>query len=330
MAWYLRKAIWDNIIEAHNIIDNSIYLKDKDYYIEEGDIDCNGYIETLYSSRKLITVFSEKGAKVLEISYKPKKLCITNCLTRRFESYHLSVADAVKEEEGEAVKTIHHIQRIKDKEVENYLIYDDYERNNFLFYLINGLCELSDFREKKYLCNKELLDGLYNKIVEEKGTDYKIEYEKAIESEQISLIKSYIIDDSRIKNRVVIKNDSNEIKGYRSIIELSLNLFIPHKIDNYIDFGKGERNYMDWEGEMIARRLKLVDTFNSIEIIIESIDEGDENNKWWIFPVYTISQSEEGYEKVYQGSSITLVRDIDIKLKANMELGLILSIFHNE
>ena len=25
---------------------------------------------------------------------------------------------------------------------------------------------------------------------------------------------------------------------------------------------------------------------------------------WWIVPIYTVSQSEEGYEKVYQGSQI--------------------------
>ena len=40
---------------------------------------------------------------------------------------------------------------------------------------------------------------------------------------------------------------------------------------------------------------------------------------WWLNPIFSVSQSEEGFEKVYQGSSIMPVWDLDLKTSDTWE-----------
>jgi alpha-amylase len=321
-APHLRKAIWDNLIEAEEKIEDVLFLRDKSYYVNSQDINCDGYIETLYSSKEMIVVLAEKGGQLMEISYKPAKLCLTSCLTRRFEAYHLAMREAINKRADESVKTIHHIQRVKEEGLEDYLIYDDYERNNFVLHLVNKDCELADFKRGRYADNKELLVDAYSKVNERMGEEYLLEYRKPIEEGQIIITKRYMIGRSSIKNVVEIENRGNKAKEYRCVIELCLNLFLQHDDKCYIDFGFGGRRYMDWEGEEKANGVKLISEVSEVELKINSIESGLDELKWWVFPVYTISQSEEGYEKVYQGSSISLVEDIKLMPSGVMKLGL--------
>ncbi|OGF58686.1 MAG: hypothetical protein A2Y62_12855, partial [Candidatus Fischerbacteria bacterium RBG_13_37_8] len=112
-APHLRKAIWDNLLRAHVLIDNATLLKNDSLAIQTLDINCDGYAETMVSSKELVTVFSLIGGSVLEMSYKTCHLCFTSCLRRRFESYHLSIEENVVDNSTEEIKTIHHIHRAK-------------------------------------------------------------------------------------------------------------------------------------------------------------------------------------------------------------------------
>mgnify|MGYP005854750185 FL=1 len=311
-APHLRKAVWDNLLSAQINLDSLLFLKDRDYYTVNQDIDCDGYNETMYSSKEMIIVFNEKAGGISEISYKPKGLCVTNCIRRRLESYHLSIKDAVKKDTDESVKTIHQIQRVKDKEIENCLIYDVYERDNFLLYLTNNSCEFNDYRGRGFAFNKEILEGVYRRISEEYNGGYRVEYMKDDELERISVVKEFILSNSRIRNNIIIKNRLDGLKRYRCIVELSLNLFIPHDLVCYFDFGDDEKRYLDWQGEVRVKNLKVIDAVNNFGIRISSLTDKEGSDRWWVFPIYTVSQSEEGYEKVYQGSSVALVEDVEL------------------
>lgn len=312
-APHLRKAVWDNLLKAHIYLDSLLFLRDKDYYIVNEDINCDGYNETMYSSKEMIIVFNEKAGSISEISYKPKGLCLTSCLRRRLESYHLTIKNAVKEDADESVKTIHHIQRVKSKEIENYLIYDVYERDNFLLYLTNDSCEFNHYRGRKFTFNKEILEGAYRTIGEEYNSEYRVKYMKDDDLEQVSVVKEFILSDSKIRNSIIVKNRSDGIKRYRCIVELSLNLFISNDLACYFDFGDGEKKYLDWEGEIKCKEIKVIDTVNYLGMRISFLAGKEGSGRWWVFPIYTVSQSEGGYEKVYQGSSVALVEDIEVE-----------------
>jgi alpha-amylase len=49
-------------------------------------------------------------------------------------------------------------------------------------------------------------------------------------------------------------------------------------------------------------------------------------DRWWLAPIFTVSQSEGGFEKVYQGSAILPVWDLEVKTADSWEGSLTLTV----
>ncbi len=89
-------------------------------------------------------------------------------------------------------------------------------------------------------------------------------------------------------------------------VELVFNLLAPDAPDRYF-LADGIRRPLEFKGEIDTPRLELVDEWQRVKISLDA----DPRPLWWIVPVETISQSETGFERVYQGSAILAVWKID-------------------
>ena len=58
---------------------------------------------------------------------------------------------------------------------------------------------------------------------------------------------------------------------------------------------------------MKSDQLLLVDEWQKVKISLRARPQA----RWWIVPIETISQSESGFERVYQGSAIMAVWRIE-------------------
>jgi hypothetical protein len=67
------------------------------------------------------------------------------------------------------------------------------------------------------------------------------------------------------------------------------------------------RRLLDFRGEIDASNLTLVDEWQRVKISLDA----QPRPRWWIVPIETISQSELGFERVYQGCAILAVWKID-------------------
>ena len=85
-----------------------------------------------------------------------------------------------------------------------------------------------------------------------------------------------------------------------------INLLAPSAPDRYF-FADGIRRPLDFRGEIDASNLTLVDEWQRVRISLDA----QPRPRWWIVPIETISQSELGFERVYQGSAILAVWKID-------------------
>jgi alpha-amylase len=83
-------------------------------------------------------------------------------------------------------------------------------------------------------------------------------------------------------------------------------LLAPDAPDRYF-LARGVRRPLEFRGEIEAPRLELVDEWQRVRIRLEA----DPTPRWWVAPIETISQSESGYERVYQGSAILAVWKIE-------------------
>ena len=87
-------------------------------------------------------------------------------------------------------------------------------------------------------------------------------------------------------------------------VEFVLNLLAPNEPDRYFEIDSA-RHPLSWSVTVpvSGSKLRVVDEWQNIAAIIEAPSAGE----FWITPIETISESEEGFERVYQGSQILAV-----------------------
>ena len=82
-------------------------------------------------------------------------------------------------------------------------------------------------------------------------------------------------------------------------IETVINLLAPTESDRFIETVAGAQG-LRFSGELPAPILHMQDGWQRLRITLHA--PGAEN--FWIAPIETVSESEEGFERVYQGSQI--------------------------
>jgi hypothetical protein len=87
-----------------------------------------------------------------------------------------------------------------------------------------------------------------------------------------------------------------------------LNFLAPDAPDRYIE-DQNERHILRWGGGVPASGLRLVDEYQNVAAAISAPEARD----FWIAPIETVSDSEDGFERVYQGSQILAVWPADLK-----------------
>lgn len=94
----------------------------------------------------------------------------------------------------------------------------------------------------------------------------------------------------------------------RLAVEVVFNLLAPAADDRWMQAGE-RRMRLDWEGEIAAPApghlpdLVLTDGWRRFALRLTAPGA----THWWARPIHTVSQSEAGYEAVYQGSSLLAV-----------------------
>jgi alpha-amylase len=110
---------------------------------------------------------------------------------------------------------------------------------------------------------------------------------------------------------------------FRMGLEVVLNLLAGNAPDRrYV--ADGWKETLSWGGEKtLPSSLKLRDEWLKLDL---ELSPSPAAARWWLVPIFTVSQSEEGYEKVYQGSAILPVWDLELKTADSWEGSLALTI----
>jgi len=110
----------------------------------------------------------------------------------------------------------------------------------------------------------------------------------------------------KIECRSSLNTDRSCPTGTAMGLELVLNLLAPDAHDRYF-LAKDVHRPLEFRGEINSPKLTLIDVWQRVNITLETRPEAC----WWIVPIETISQSELGFERVYQGSAILAVWKIE-------------------
>lgn len=302
---YLRFATYTHLIRAEAMALEAAHGDSANIHVEQTDFDCDGYEETTVSTADYTIYISPGyGGSIMEIDHKPTCFNITDVMGRRPEAYHGKIQQASDGGSEDGAQSIHDMVRVKEKGLEKNLFYDRHERRCFLDHLIPSDTTIDDFSRMKYVEANDSLDKFYELT------------DKNVSSGNVALTFERKTPRAHIKKEFVIDNENGvqalyDVKGSDELVEsmlfgveLNLTLLAGDADDRYYEIPGVDlqENRMNSFGEVESVSLvRLVDRWLNVAIVIQY----EPATKLWRFPIQTVSQSEGGFEKTYQGSCIT-------------------------
>lgn len=289
---HIRGAIYENLINAENLFDKR-YNK-RDLSVEEDDINLDGLKEVLVKNKHLICCLSPLGGTLLELSLREPPFNLINTITRKEESYHKKIRENVTKADG--VSTIHEIVKQKDKDLEQHLIYDTYERLGLVDHLLEKDLDLNSFNAQEGIYT--LSDRPYEVSIKE-GKSVIIDYrysDKGIDfSKEISFSSGYgLAVTYNFKKR-------NLLKKYNFGVEFNLSL--PSLNGIFKKEAKGEVSIKEPRAWQNVRSFSIIDHLKDLKLEFSL----DAKVDIFTLPIYSVSSSEDGFEKVYQEIAILFI-----------------------
>jgi hypothetical protein len=294
---YLRDAVYSNLIQAETAIRN-LDRKPAGSVVRQLDLNCDGRPEVSVETGILNAWFSPgEGGSLVELDWVPRACNLANVISRRPEAYHRKIregglaphkkAGQPSTVNGDIAGTYDSGPRYSfvDRFLESATTLDSRKRGDGP--------EIGDFGRNPYVCR-----------VAGSGARVSLERKSGIAGKtQISVRKEF--DFSRPGALSVVYKLKWPSRPCLFSTELNFTLLAGTSPDRYFVFpGKDVADTcMRSEGE-----LRQVSTFSMVDewrrLRVEFFLDPEAG--LWRYPIETLSRSEEGWEQVYQGSSLVL------------------------
>jgi alpha-amylase len=256
-------------------------------------------------------------------------------MRRRPEAYHQSLVahdhqaldgaaagDATSDGDaraGDAPRTIHDAFSVKEPGLAEYLHYDRHERYSGIVHLLpaDGSTSLDDLVHATY---RELGDFVDDEFEAGRVTDVALSAKRVgrVEIEGIEraleVEKTYRYSDSRLRPglalEVGVRNPGDEPLTFELAVEWNVDMLGGgHNPAAFYETSDGQRTPHDVTGDVATA--STVAFGNEHEgVRIEARVEPEAHLTW--YPIETISNSEAGFERVYQGSALLFRWAVDL------------------
>ena len=304
--------------------------------IEKLDYDCDGQTEVLISGPLMnLYIQPHYGGSVFEMDVLPRRANLLNVLSRRPEPYHLKIAAAEKAN-GEKLESIHDISRVKEKGLGDKIVHDWYLKRMFQDHLLAPDAALDRFARADSAEYGDFVNQPYRLLEAAQqptgGVRVRLEREGGIHRDgallPLTVRKTYHLkkEGGRVEYEIVTGRDFP--KGVRTIFGIELNFTLPNAISpgQHLVVNHGSATGLTDRKEIRdVESLALEDGPGKMKLFFTAT----EKLNLWTFPIETVSQSESGLERTYQGTSALLWRTLELgasqKHKMTLEFRLTLA-----
>lgn len=307
-APHLRTSHWRDLIRAETLADG---LASKNgASLERFDLDADGCEELLFSAPAYSAVLKPgDGATVAVLDFRPAAATLINSLMRRPEAYHARLRDTAQAQAG--VASIHDQTRVKEPGLERFLRYDRWLRHAFRLLLFRSDKSFSDYEALRLDEDPAFAAGNW-----QVGGTGEASAELAYNGHLAPAV-SWGMPPLRAVKRfhfvprprgfevscdLVLTHDQSQSIHLAVGIESVVNLLAPNDPDRTISDASGHHP-LRWSGAAPAFPLVFSDGWQKLRVTIEAPTA----RAFWIAPIDTVSESEDGFERVYQGSQILAV-----------------------
>ena len=305
---YLRHALYHNLIDAEVIVDSAVEKDGPFARADIVDVDIDGFDEAILSCRDVsVMINARAGGSISGLDWKPKRFALMNTLARRFEAYHKP-----KENHGgggdAAVPSIHDLG--KDiGELRSAIIYDQLPRYAFLDHAFGAEPDWNALMENRYECSASPCHVPFAvKACSAKGGEAHASLSAAVPSSgggELSVEKIYRLKDTgALSLDYKLRHGGGGTPPAWFATEFNFTLLAGHDKDRYYLWNGVKEDDVLMDARRVVQDVKLleaVDRAFGFKIGIRA-----DADRAVFAPIETVSQSEKGFDKIYQGSTVWL------------------------
>ncbi len=305
---HLRTAVWKALVQAEAIADSQRHRTKQYAKVSQFDFDSDGREEIYFTSDRYAALLSPgDGATLCAIDCRGTNVALINSLQRRPESYHSVLKNAgARQEQG--LKSIHDQARAKEEGLERWLHYDRWPRHAFRLLLFGPDKTYQDCATVRLEENAALAGGNY-RIVDVSKTSATLASEQ---SADWPAEKTFTFSRNRkgfdITCDVALRRTTLGAASVVVGIEAVVNFLAPSSPDRYFE-SAGQHYPLRWAAAVPASELRIVDEWQ--EVAVTLVAPGARN--FWVSPIETVSESEDGFERIYQGSQIIATWPVELQ-----------------
>ena len=319
---YLRHALYQHLLAAQNIADEKT---GHDFSLEIFDYNMDGKDEVLISNPKMNACLAPAyGGALMEVDYRPQCFNLSNVFRRREEIYHKTILDSAHSENNEQgqPQSIHDRVKFREQDLQSKIFFDRWERYSFLDHFIGPDTTLENFKQCRFEEQGDFVDQSYEikpdetlqtdkdysmimtktGLVTQQGNSHPVRVEKKF---------TFSRTDAHIRAHYKIDNESDVLLNLWWGVEFNFTLLAGDAEDRtYICPGHSlESARLISEGALDdVDSFGMQDDWHKFQLSITSKPAVS----LWRFPVETISQSEDGFERTYQGSCLLMHRKLEL------------------
>ncbi len=333
---HLRTAVYEHLLRAERLVDRQQHQDDS--WVEVGQLDFfrDGSESLLVSTAPMNLYFNlGQGGSLFELDDKRKLFNLLNTMTRREEAYHdkLTQAESPGQDAAEGSKSIHDIVMVKEKGLAERLFYDWYRRSALSDHFLGEAVTLEQFSRAQYAELGDFVNQPYEARWKKSGPA----------SVQLTLWREGVVwhgkrkcpvrvekeltvrgGETRVPVQYTLTNLSQEPLAARFGVEFGFALQAGDTPDRYYVIpGQKGRPRLGSVGETAdIREIALVEEWLGLRVQLEL----DRPATFWRFPIETISNSEGGFERVYQSSVVLALQEVTLPPEQPWNFGVTLAV----
>jgi alpha-amylase len=322
--FHIREANYQHLITAEAIADEVRYGPGLWAYVEQVDFDADTREEVVIGTpHQWLLISPHLGGQLLEWDRRDAALNLLNGMTRHREGYHTVLREAAAR--GEVIRTgeegrlesIHtHRVRVKEYGLEERLIVDWYRRTGLIDHVMAPEASLTDFYRAQHAEWGDFVNQPYERIALEAEPIPRVVLRRDGHvwepggPKPLRLEKTLEVLPDRPLLRVTYRATPLGLSAIRARFGVEINWGMSG--------GDSDKAYTVWPDGELRPFATLEELPPSEELAIVHEWWGrilirlDRPARWWQFPVEAVSNSEAGFERVYEGTSLTALWDLEL------------------
>jgi alpha-amylase len=308
---HLRFAVFRHLIQADTLIDQALGGGKSSPQLIEQDFDMDGAPEFRLSNPNVVLYLKpNRGGHLIEFDARAQGVNLVNTLTRRPEAYHAKLLAMAGGHQTEGVKSIHDITAAKSADLDKKLNYDWYQRNSLIDHFFAPGASLDDAVRGLRIDVADFVEGVYQAQASRAKSAVTLKLRRSgVVGASSGELRVEVVKTIRLGGKSLgpvveyeVRNGSDSLLSAVFGVEFNLAMLAGSDPSRYYRLSDGSNAGLLAEKKVFEeqRELTVVDEWLNLEAALNWTEPA----QIWVHPVETVSQSESGFELVFQSAAV--------------------------